>query len=204
MLDGLRDYTVSMDIKSESEGDFFTFAAGKNNEKYVFYRVAEELFRFAATTDSWRDETELKIELDGTQWHNYTCVVNGADTRIYIDGVEVLHTTETHGQLADMGSGTSCYIGKSFYPEDTYFKGSIDNIRIYKAALTSEEISAETVVTGDVNNDGQFSVADLVAVQKYVLGKDELDNWQRGDLCKDNRVDTFDLCLMRKLVSNSK
>ena len=74
MLDGCRDYTVSMDVKSESTGNFFTFAAGKNDEKYVFFRVAEDLFRFAATTDSWRDETEIKYDIDGSQWHNYTLV----------------------------------------------------------------------------------------------------------------------------------
>ena len=200
MLDGLRDYTVSMDIKSESEGNFFTFAAGKNDEKYVFFRVAKELFRFAATTDSWRDETELVCDLDGSQWHNYTLVVNGADTKLYIDGRETLHTTETHGQVADMGSGTSCYIGKSYYSDDSYFKGSIDNIRIYKTALTKGEIVGKADVEGDVNGDGQLSVADLVALQKFVLGIGELADWQKGDLCQDGRIDSFDLCLMRRLL----
>lgn len=202
MLDGCRDYTVSMDIRSESEGNFFTFAAGKNDEKYVFFRVAKDLFRFAATTDSWRDETELVYDISGTEWHNYTLVVNGADTKLYIDGREVLHTTETHGQLADMGSGTSCYIGKSYYSDDNCFKGSIDNIKIYKCALTANEISGKTEVKGDVNGDGEFSVADLAAMQRFLLGNGSLTNWQNGDLCRDNRIDIFDLCLMRKLLIN--
>ena len=77
--------------------------------------------------------------------------------------------------------------------------------RIFKS-FTAVLCSASLVfsIGSFKGNNIHFSVADLVAVQKYVLGKDELDNWQRGDLCKDNRVDTFDLCLMRKLVSNSK
>ena len=200
MLDGCRDYTVSMDIKSESEGNFFTFAAGKNDEKYVFFRVAKELFRFAATTDSWRDETELIYDLDGTQWHNYTLVVSGADTKLYLDGRKVLHTTETHGQIADMGSGTSCYLGKSYYSDDSCFKGSIDNIKIYKCALTESEIGSPEDVKGDVNSDGEFTVADLVAVQKFLLGSGGLANWKNGDLCQDNVIDVFDLCLMRKLI----
>ena len=201
MLDGCREYTVSMDIKSESEGNFFTFAAGKNDEKYVFFRVAKELFRFAATTDSWRDETELIYDLDGTQWHNYTLVVSGADTKLYLDGREVLHTTETHGQIADMGSGTSCYLGKSYYSDDSYFKGSIDNIKIYKCALTESEISGSEAVSGDVNGDGEFTVADLVTMQKFLLGSGGLANWKNGDLCQDNVIDVFDLCFMRKLIT---
>jgi hypothetical protein len=206
MLDGQYDYTVSMDVKSESEGDFFTFAAGKDKEKYIFFRVAKDLFRFAATTDSWRDETELVYDLDGSQWHNYTLVVSGADTKLYLDGKEVLHTTETHGQLADMGSGTSCFIGKSYYPDDSYFKGSIDNIKIYKCALTASEIGGAPTPTaevkGDVNGDGEFSAADLVAMQKFILGKGELASWKNGDLCKNDRIDAFDLCLMRRLLVN--
>ncbi|MBR5683767.1 MAG: discoidin domain-containing protein [Ruminococcus sp.] len=203
MLDGCRDYTVSMDIKSESEGNFFTFAAGKNDEKYVFFRVAKELFRFAATTDSWRDETELICDVSGSEWHNYTLVVNGADTRLYIDRNEVLHTTGTHGQIADMGSGTSCYIGKSYYSDDSCFKGSIDNIKIYKCALTADEIGGKAEVKGDVNGDGAFSAADLVTMQHFLLGSGRLANWKNGDLCQDNRIDVFDLCIMRKLLIKS-
>jgi len=200
MLDGLRDYTISMDVKSESEGDFFTFTAGRDNEKYVFFRVAKDKFRFAATTDSWRDETELVYELDGTQWHNYTLVVNGADTKLYLDGKEVCHTTETHGQLADMGAGTTSFIGKSFYPEDTDFKGSIDNVKIYRRALTASEIGGKSKPVGDVNADGIASVADLTAMERFLLGNGRLADWESGDLCKDGRIDTFDLCLLRKLL----
>ena len=202
MLDGCRDYTISMDVKSESTGNFFTFAAGQNDEKYVFFRVAENLFRFAATTDSWRDETEMIYDLDGTQWHNYTLVVNGATTKLYIDGKLTDRTASTHGQLADMGTGTSCYIGKSYYADDTCFKGSIDNLKIYKCALTESEITgAEPVpqnVKGDVNGDNAFDVADLVAMQQYLLGGQKLVVPENGDMCRDEVLDVFDLIAMRK------
>lgn len=203
MLDGLRDYTVSMDIKSESEGNFFTFAAGKNDEKYVFFRVADKLFRFAATTDSWRDETEIKYDLDGTKWHNYTFVFNGAASKLYIDDKFITETTETHGQLADMGTGTTCYIGKSYYADDTCFKGSIDNIRIYKCALTDAEITggeAAAQVRGDVNADGALSSGDLVLMQKYILGRDSLKAPENGELNGDGEIDIFDLVALRKLL----
>jgi hypothetical protein len=203
MLDGLHDYTVSMDIKSESEGNFFTFAAGKNDEKYVFFRVADKLFRFAATTDSWRDETEIKYDLDGTKWHNYTFVFNGATSKLYIDGKFITETTETHGQLADMGTGTTCYIGKSYYADDTCFKGSIDNIRIYKCALTDAEITggeAAAQVRGDVNADGVLSSGDLVLMQKYILDRDSLKAPENGELNGDGEIDIFDLVALRKLL----
>ena len=55
-------------------------------------------------------------------------------------------------------------------------------------------------VRGDVNADGEFNVADIVLLQKWVLAvpDTELADWQAGDLCTDGRLDTFDLVMMRK------
>ena len=51
-----------------------------------------------------------------------------------------------------------------------------------------ESTSAETVpqkIIGDVNADGKFSVADVVMMQKFLLGSGELIDWAAGDLCED-------------------
>jgi hypothetical protein len=37
-------------------------------------------------------------------------------------------------------------------------------------------------------------------MQQFILGKGELVDWEKGDLSKDNRIDSFDMCLMRRLV----
>ena len=58
------------------------------------------------------------------------------------------------------------------------------------------------MLMGDVNADGEFSAADLVLFQKWLLAApdSELANWQAGDLCEDDRLDVFDLVLMRGLL----
>jgi hypothetical protein len=55
-------------------------------------------------------------------------------------------------------------------------------------------------VRGDVNADGELTAADLVLLQKRLLAVPdaELKDWQAADLCKDGRLDTFDLVQMRK------
>ena len=55
-------------------------------------------------------------------------------------------------------------------------------------------------VTGDINNDGGFTLADLVMMNKWLLnGKgDEFAAWGNGDFCIDGKLDVFDLCIMRK------
>jgi len=55
-------------------------------------------------------------------------------------------------------------------------------------------------IRGDVNADGEFSVADAVTLQKWLLTvpNTHLADWQAADLCADNRLDVFDLCLMKR------
>ena len=55
--------------------------------------------------------------------------------------------------------------------------------------------------------DNDFSGA-IAAVNAYrildeeqnIAHKNELSDWQKGDLCQDGRIDSFDLCLMRRLL----
>ena len=55
-----------------------------------------------------------------------------------------------------------------------------------------------TLPLGDVNADGNFSIADAVVLQKWILGIGELNNWQAGDVCTDGTIDVFDFCKMRE------
>lgn len=66
--------------------------------------------------------------------------------------------------------------------------------------------SAETNASkGDVNQDGAFNVADVILLQKWLLAVPDthLENWKAANFCEDNRLDVFDLCLMkRELLKN--
>ena len=55
---------------------------------------------------------------------------------------------------------------------------------------------------GDVNNDGEFTVSDVVLLQKWLLADPDvkLANWKAADLCEDDRLDVFDLCLMKRML----
>ncbi len=80
----------------------------------------------------------------------------------------------------------------------------------YSGSKTSDYAARENVFTfvaldwdfpvGDVNLDGKFNISDVVLLQKWLLSAPnaELKYWQAADLCEDNRLDVFDLCLMKK------
>ena len=60
-------------------------------------------------------------------------------------------------------------------------------------------------VVGDCNNDGVFTIADIVMVQKWLLNDGTmLDNWKAADLYGDNVINVFDLVLMKQMIVNIK
>ena len=67
----------------------------------------------------------------------------------------------------------------------------------YIVIASEKDISS---VRGDINADGRLDVADLVLLNKWLLGvpDTQLPDWKAGDLCDDGRLDVFDLVLMRR------
>ena len=55
-------------------------------------------------------------------------------------------------------------------------------------------------VKGDANNDGVFNIADLVMTQKWLLGNGSLTAWENADVYKDNRIDVFDMVILRRMM----
>ncbi|MBO4876440.1 MAG: dockerin type I repeat-containing protein [Ruminococcus sp.] len=51
----------------------------------------------------------------------------------------------------------------------------------------------------DINADGEFSVADAVLLEKWLLGAGDTGfvNWRSADLNSDGVLDTFDLCFLK-------
>lgn len=73
---------------------------------------------------------------------------------------------------------------------------------------TTEEIpplAGDVLPTdGDINADGEVSVSDAVSLQKWLLGDKEtvMLNWKAADLCEDDMLDAFDLCVLKKLITD--
>lgn len=62
-------------------------------------------------------------------------------------------------------------------------------------------------IAGDCNKDGAFNISDVVLLQKWLLAVPDthFENWKTADMCEDDRLDVFDLCMMnRKLIYGSE
>ncbi len=98
------------------------------------------------------------------------------------------------------GGASYCVFGSS---SGATFMDSVDIVRKYinqRKNWLGDLWKPYTYVKGDVNGDGVLDIADIVLLQKWLLAVPDtyLSQWQAADLCKDNRLDVFDLCLMKR------
>ncbi len=62
----------------------------------------------------------------------------------------------------------------------------------------------KSVVIGDVNADGEFTILDIVMMQKYLLGLEPLTDMNAGELTGDGRINIFDLNVMKRMLDSVK
>lgn len=79
------------------------------------------------------------VNVSDGKWHHLAGVCDGSTWSIYVDGI-------LQGSITTNYSGTSLTndapfaIGKYFVYDDEYYEGRIDEVRVWKKALTQEEI----------------------------------------------------------------
>ncbi len=141
-FDGRTKMTLSLDVCSQMDNDnFFTVAIGKDTNKYLFLRTRANEFRYAITESSWTAEHDVLGSGNFKNvWTNVTLVMNGSTMQLYIDGECVDEQTGAIS-MSKLGSDLLGYIGKSFYDGDKYFKGHVDNVKVYDKALSDITIA---------------------------------------------------------------
>lgn len=108
------------------------------------------------------------------------------------------------------------YVNENIYPGDTYiaiismpddYNIMVDQCvwslqgQAYLEILlaTDAEIEAGGIL-GDANDDGLFTIADIVTLQKWLLGSGTLPKWKAADFNKDDTINIIDLCLMKRAL----
>lgn len=89
---------------------------------------------------------------------------------------------------------------------DLYFFDGENSMKLTDFCTNKNELGVDFYllesVQGDVNLDGEFNVADVVLLQKWLLAVPDtyLADWKAADFVADDRLDVFDLCLMKREI----
>ncbi|MGN0614729.1 CotH kinase family protein [Ruminococcus flavefaciens] len=177
-------------IYGDIPSSFDYYNIGYDIEANKWNRLTFQRFWFRA---GHRYRLSFDISGDPTAELNYK--IKSERSEFDIDIKDTVHVTEETTHYEKEFESYSTYY--SYYFEIT-FDGS-GKVNIGNLSLV-DITPGELVIQGDVNDDGQYDLSDFVLFQKWLLGSStaRLDNWEAADLCKDNRLDVFDLCLMRR------
>ena len=126
--------------------------SGPDNEAGFAFIFYEGLWRFmlcaANETDIWGNGLQNwpGIELDDNVWEHVACTYNGSEVSVYLNG-EIQQTLTIGGgaiqwadidKKLDIGKG----IGYGGPPNNYYFQGAIDEVRVWSMARNEAEIQS--------------------------------------------------------------
>lgn len=95
-------------------------------------------------------------------------------------------------------------VGGSSYDNQALFDFNgkpLESLKVFRNIYPQKKVHPKPVA-GDVDNNGEFNIADVVITQKWLLAVPDihLDNWKAGDLCEDDVINVFDFCLMKRML----
>ncbi|MBC8132933.1 MAG: LamG domain-containing protein [Deltaproteobacteria bacterium] len=138
--------------------DFGTGSVAPNNliNMYLTARAGDALpmtpVRFTITTTGHAVGAEQR--LDGTTalttgWHHIVVVLPASATTgaaytgtLYIDGVVAKTNNAMTLHMSDLGATTNNWIGRSKFAGNPFFRGLIDDFRVYNRALSAADVTA--------------------------------------------------------------
>ena len=141
--------------------------------------------RFAIRTASVGEQILTAPATLPTGWHHLAVAMDSATMTMtmYLDGMPVVSGATTL-LPKDMGVTTQNWIAKSQYSADAYYKGDVDELRIYNRVLTQDEI--KNVMVGGIGY-GLASSPSPADVGTFVL-PDVTLSWTAGQVAQTHDV----------------
>ena len=95
---------------------------------------------------------------------------------------------------------TSCYYSFHTDSKSGWYDAPVFEITSQKSDVTEITCKLDWKASGDANGDDSFDVADIVMLQKWLsgTGKVKFADWKAVDFCRDNKLNAYDLCLMKR------
>ncbi len=184
---GYKDITISVWVYSRGGSNWNRILDfGNNTSNYMFLCVnpgsVNRSVRFAVNVNGTEQSVTSPAEaLPDNTWTHVAATLTGTTARLYINGELVATNTSFTNEPVQYGPTTQNWLGRSQWGDgDGYFNGSLDDLKIYNYALTTEEIAKEYLKVReewicnmelynlpdalDVNDDCVFDLSDFASI----------------------------------------
>ncbi|MEM1391712.1 MAG: LamG-like jellyroll fold domain-containing protein [Cyanobacteria bacterium P01_H01_bin.150] len=187
----------------EIENVFLARASDTNNDNFELGITTDGKLNLYLDTNVGRDTIELgNGELTTGEWHSFALVFNSGSVTAYIDGTE--YTASVRGTQLDPADGSPFTLGATLHGEsgtdnDIHYDGEIDELGIWNAALTEDEINdiRYKTLSGDESNLVAYYNFNQDSVDGTAIA-DATDNGNDGTLTNgdgnnfvDSEIPTF-------------
>jgi beta-xylosidase len=110
------------------------------------------VLKFTVNTDNLNNENEMVAATpytDTAGWHHIAATYDGATARLYVDGQ--LKNSATGGGPIVYLNGEKLTLGRLAFGDFYKYKGALDEVELFGAALTQNQIQAQMNATGGLD-----------------------------------------------------
>jgi len=146
MID-VSDFTIATWVywtKAARWARIFDFGSGTGRYMMLTPMGGAGFVRFAITTNGPHGERRIdgNAALPTNQWTHVAVTLSGTTATLYVNGVSVGSSSDVIFAPWRIGETAQNWIGRSQFPADPYFAGSIDELRIYRGAMNAVQMAA--------------------------------------------------------------
>ncbi|MCM1530085.1 MAG: DUF6055 domain-containing protein [Alistipes sp.] len=190
------EYQTAILLRDSGENSIFSFGSGGNS---ISLTADNGSFILSA---GGQQITAENAYIPG-EWATVSVSFTGDTASITVNGNTAASETVTLDPVDVISEDARYIIADGMNGSMDFFTVNFKDVNEPEYYYTEkEEITEDPEVIGDINADGVCDVADLVLLQKWLLGSTEEipANISAGDLCEDGIIDAYDMPLMRELV----
>ncbi|MFT6334306.1 MAG: hypothetical protein ACJATI_001043 [Halioglobus sp.] len=199
-LSGNTDYTIALDV-NWSGGSNGTYPRLVGFTGFTTEIAIQNTGELAFYNGGWRDSGS---SISTGQWYNVTLRKNGNQYDLLLDGLLVFSYTST----AVLNFNDQMILGGKANNNGENFDGSIDNVRVWAAALTDAEIQSNfTIVSNTIalyfnfeegtpglDNSSIQGPLDVLAIYQGTFSGFDLMGDSSNYICDEYEIEFFDPC----------